>query len=143
MTPQRPFHLLLGLFQGRFFESEDVSPGGGFQTNITQVLGFLLTTGFIVSYLLMPVVSGILDSNRGDALNWAVRGLELFSPAYTFAVVGFTTFFEWDKLFPTRRDFLILSAFPIRLWDVFAAQLSALAKFLGLLIVAVNLFPVP
>ena len=49
MKHQRPFRLLLKLFQDRFFESDDVAPGGGFQTNITQVLGFLLTSGFIVS----------------------------------------------------------------------------------------------
>jgi hypothetical protein len=142
MTPQRPFRLLLNLFQGRFFENEDVSPGGGFQATINQVLGFLVTTSFIVSYLSMPVVSGILDSNRGDALGWAIRGLQLFPPVYTFAIVGFTTFFEWNKLFPTRRDFLILAPFPVRLWDIFAAQCVALAKFLGLLIAAVNLFPI-
>src|ERR1019366_1360080 len=33
------------------------------------------------------------------------------------------------------------TSFPIRLRDLFAAQLTALAKFLGLLIFAVNIFP--
>jgi hypothetical protein len=139
---QRPFRLLLNLFQGRFFESDDVSPGGGFQTNINQVLGFLLTSGFIVSYMLMPAAGSAMNRNRGVELGWAIRGLQLFSPTYTFAVIGFATFFEWDMLFPNRRDFLILAPFPIRLRDLFAAQLTALAKFLGLLIFAVNIFPV-
>jgi hypothetical protein len=44
-------------------------------------------------------------------------------------------------LFPNRRDFLILAPFPIRLRDLFAAQLTALAKFLGLLIFAIDIFP--
>jgi hypothetical protein len=138
---QSPFRLLLSLFQGRFFESDDVSPGGSFQTNITQVLGFLLTSSFIVSYLTLPAASSIMNRNRGVQLAWALSGLQLLSPAYTFAVIGFTTFFEWDMLFPNRRDFLFLASFPIRLRDLFAAQLTALAKFLGLLIFAVNLFP--
>jgi hypothetical protein len=138
---QRPFTLLLKLFQDRFFESEDVSTGAGFQTNINQVLGFLLTTGFIVSYLMMPAVSHIMNRTSGAKLSWALRGFQLFSPSYTFAVIGFAAFFEWDMLFPNRRDFLILAPFPISLRDLFAAQFTALAKFLGLLIFAVNIFP--
>jgi hypothetical protein len=138
---QRPFRLLLKLFQDRFFESDDVAPGGGFQTNITQVLGFLLTSGFIVSYMMIPAMSHIMNRQNGAQLGWTLRGFQLFSPSYTFAVIGFATFFEWDMLFPNRRDFLILASFPIRLRDLFAAQLTALVKFLGLLIFAVNIFP--
>jgi hypothetical protein len=137
----RPFGLLLNLFQGRFFESDDVSPGGGFQTNINQVLGFLATTGFIVSYMMMPAMSHIMNSKRGAELGWAIRGFQLFSPAYTFAVIGFAAFFQWDMLFPNRRDFLILATFPIRLRDLFFAQLTALSRFLALLIFGVNIFP--
>lgn len=142
MKHQRPFGLLLKLFQDRFFESDDAAPGAGFQTNITQVLGFLLTSSFIVTYLTLPAASSIVNHNRGVQLAWALRGLQLFSPAYTFAVIGFTTFFEWDMLFPNRRDFLILASFPIRLRDLFAAQIAALAKFLGLLFLAINIFPI-
>ena len=141
MKQQRPFGLLRKLFQDRFFESDDVSPGGGFQTNITQVLGLLLTSGFIVSFMLMPAADRIMNGHRGSDLDWAIRGLQLFSPSYTFAVIGFAAFFEWDMLFPNRRDFLILASFPVSLRDVFAAQFIALAKFLGLLIFAVNIFP--
>ena len=136
-----PFRHLLLLFEERFFESDDASPGGGFETNIYQVLGFLLTTGFIVAYFMLPVMSMIVNRSKPGDLPWAIRGFQLFSPAYTFAVIGFTTFFEWDMLFPNRRDFLILASFPIRLRDLFAAQLTALMKFLGLLIFAVNIFP--
>ncbi len=82
-----------------------------------------------------------MNRSRGAELGWALRGFQLFSPSYTFAVIGFATFFEWDMLFPNRRDFLILASFPIRLRDLFAAQFTALAKFLGLLIFAVNIFP--
>jgi hypothetical protein len=138
---QRPFGLLLKLFQDRFFETDDAAPGSGFQTNITQVLGFLLTSGFVVALSMLPALSSTMDHNRGVQLAWALRGLQLFSPSYTFAVIGFATFFEWDMLFPNRRDFLILASFPISLRDLFAAQLTALAKFLGLLIFAVNIFP--
>jgi hypothetical protein len=142
VTAQIPSRLLRKLFENRFFENDSVAPGGGFQTNINQVLGFLLTTGFIVTYMKLPAMSHIVNQKSGADLGWALRGFQLFSPAYTFAVIGFATFFEWDMLFPNRRDFLILAPFPIRLRDLFVAQLTALAKFLGLLIFAVNIFPV-
>jgi hypothetical protein len=74
MKRQSPFRLLLKLFQDRFFESDDVAPGAGFQTNIYQVLGFLLTSGFIVSYLMMPAVGHIINRNKGADLGWALRG---------------------------------------------------------------------
>jgi hypothetical protein len=141
VTQPRPFQLLLKLFEDRFFESDDASPGSGFQTNITQVMGFLLTSGFVVAYCMMASLSQIMNRSAYAQLNWAMRAFQLFSPAYTFAVIGFATFFQWDMLFPNRRDFLILASFPIRLRDLFAAQLLALAKFLGLLIFAVNIFP--
>ena len=141
MKPKRPFRLLLKLFQDRFFESDDAAPGAGFETNIAQVLGFLLTSGFIVTYLSMPFYGQIVNRNRGLDLAWALRGFQMLIPSYTFTLIGFATFFEWDMLFPNRRDFLILASFPIRLRDLFAAQLTALVKFLGLLIFAVNIFP--
>lgn len=141
MKPRRPFFLLLKLFEGRFFESDDAAPGSGFQTNITQVLGFLLTSGFVVSYLTTPAISQMMNRTRPSELPHALRAFQLFSPVVTFTVIGFATFFEWDMLFPNRRDFLILTPFPIRARDVFAAQAVALMKFLALLILAVNLFP--
>jgi hypothetical protein len=141
MKPKRPFRLLLNLFQGRFFESDDAAPGAGFQTNITQVLAFLLTTSFVITYLSMPFYGSIMNGNRGLDLAWAMRGFQMLIPSFTFTMIGFATFFEWDMLFPTRRDFLILASFPIRLRDLFAAQLTALLKFLALLILAVNSFP--
>jgi hypothetical protein len=60
-----PFRLLLNLFQGRFFESDDVTPGSGFQTNLTQVLGILLTSGFVVGYLTIPAYSYASNHHRG------------------------------------------------------------------------------
>jgi hypothetical protein len=141
-----PFGLLLRLFQDRFFENDSVSPGGGFETNIYQVLGFLAATGFMVSYLIMPVFLELsvarLPAGRAAAeAGWALRSFRLFFPAVSFAVIGFTTVFEWDTLFPDRRDFLILASFPIRLREVFAAKVAALGIFLFLLTGALNIFP--
>lgn len=137
MKSQRPFRLLLKLFQDRFFGND----AGGFQTNIYQVLGFLAAAGLFVGYFLMPVFVQLSLRKPAPETDWALRSLRLFFPAYSFAVVGFATVFEWDMLFPDRRDFLILATFPIRLRELFAAKFAALVLFLLLLIAAVNLVP--
>lgn len=141
MSTRGQFQLLRKLFQDRFFENDDVSPGAGFETNIYQVMGFLVTVGFLIAYPLGPAYQQTLHQKTGSELNWALRAIQLFLPACTFAVVGFTAFFEWDMLFPGRRDFLILAPFPIRLRELFAAQFTALAQFLFLLAGALNVFP--
>src|SRR5215475_13854299 len=136
------FRLLFKLFHGRFFESDDVSPGSAFQTNITQVLGLIVTASFVVAYLTLVALSFMSHTEHGEQLAWAFRGVRLLGPAFTFAVIGFATFFEWDMLFPNRRDFLILTPFPIRPRHILAAQAAALTLFLTLLVIAANLFPI-
>ena len=136
-----PFRRLLDLFHARFFENDTVSPDGGFETNIYQLLGFLAAPGFLISYLLMPQFLELATKQLDSASQWALRIFRLFFPAFSFAVVGFATFFEWDKLFPDRRDFLILGSFPIPLRTLLAAKIWALCLFLLALVAAINFFP--
>ena len=142
MKTRSPFHILLKMFQDRFFEDDTVSPGSGFETNIYQVLGFLITVGFFVAYLTMPAFLELsFIKVYTPAVDWALRNFRLFFPALSFAVIGFTTVFQWDMLFPDRRDFTILSLFPVPLRKIFAAKFGALGIFLGFLIGALNFFP--
>ena len=46
-----PFRRLLKMFQERFFENDTVAQGGGFETNIYQVMAGLMTLSFFVTYL--------------------------------------------------------------------------------------------
>jgi hypothetical protein len=139
---QTPFRILLRIFQDRFFEDDTVAPGSGFESNIYQVLGFLITVGFFVAYLTMPAFLELsFIKVHTPALDWALRNFRLFFPALSFAVIGFTTVFQWDMLFPDRRDFLIVSLFPVPLREILTAKFGALGIFLGLLIGALNFFP--
>ena len=133
-----PFRMLLDLFRARFFENDLLSPEGGFEGSIYQVLGVLATPGAFVSYYTMPSLLELAARPPGPAVDWALRLYRLFFPAYSFAVVGFATVFEWDMLFPDRRDFLVLGSFPIRVRTLFAAKFAALGLFLLMLIGAVN-----
>ena len=49
--------------------------------------------------------------------------------------------FYWDTLFPDRRDFMILTPFPIRLRQLVTARLFALLVFVLMMVLAVNLVP--
>ena len=57
-------------------------------------------------------------------------------------VMGFLMVFEWDALFPDRRDYQVLTPHPVRLSTLFLAKAAALAIFLGIFLLDVNFFSV-
>jgi hypothetical protein len=136
------FRLLTTVFYNRFFENDTVSPGGGFQTNIYQVAGFLIATGWFVAYFLTPPMLKLTSLPPMEQTDWAIHTLRLFFTACSFAIVGFAAIFEWDMLFPDRRDFLVLGTLPVPLGEMFAARLAALAVLLAVLVAAFNVFPI-
>jgi hypothetical protein len=136
-----PFQILLKLFRDRFFENDSVSPGGGFQTNVNQMLGVLITVGLLAGYIVLVTSADISHGARSIPAEWLIRSLRLFLPSFSFGMAGFTALFYWDALFPDRRDFLILAPFPIPLRQLVAAKFSALLLFILLLVSAVNVTP--
>src|SRR5947209_1029766 len=108
MRARERFVLLVGVFYNRFFENDTVSPGGGFQANIYQVMGFLVATGWFISYFMMPPYMRLASAPQNEQTEWAIAGLRLFFTSYSFGIVGFAALFEWDMLFPDRRDYLVL-----------------------------------
>jgi len=132
-----PFRELVKLFRARFLESDALAEGSGYETSLAQILGLLVTPGILVALWLLPRYMGYSMSGRAG-LEWDLRSDRLFFAAYSFTVTGFATIFEWDTLFPERRDFLILTPFPIRMRDLFGAKLLSLLTFVGIIAAAVN-----
>ncbi len=112
-----PFRQLVRLYLDRYYASEALALDSGFEANVYAILGLI-------------AVAQIYFSALGP----------LFLTAYAFGVTGFATAFEWDMLFPDRRDFLVLTPFPIRMRDLFAAKLASLAIFLSAIILAVHAY---
>ena len=136
-----PFQLVLKLFRDRFLENDTVSPGGGFQTNIYQLLGILATIGgFIFVYAVPPFLAVALGPVT-PRTEGTLRSFQLFFAAYSFGIAGFAAIFHWDMLFPDRRDFLILAPFPIRLRAIAGAKFTALISFVLMLAMALNVAP--
>lgn len=133
MISQRAqFGELFRLFRQRFVESDALAPEADYNTNLWQVLSVLAVPGLIGAMLLSSAVLGDRDSV------WTLRGLRVFFADYSFTVAGFTALFEWDMLFPERRDFLVLTLFPIRMRDLFSAKIAALGVLLAVLTLTIN-----
>ena len=132
------FRLLFEIFRSRFLENDTE---GSFEGNIYQLIGAIASPGILVSIFSMPVFMEMKYRTPGPEVDWMLRSAHLFFPVYAMAVTGFATVFQWDALFPDRRDFLILAPFPIRLRDLLIAKFAALGFLMLMLTAPVNLFP--
>jgi hypothetical protein len=137
-TQPTAFQLLLEIFRARFLENDTE---GTFDANVYQVIGALAIPGLFVALYVMPFFMDLATRTPGPDVDWLIRGVRFFFPVYSFAVTAFATLFEWDVLFPDRRDFLILAPFPVRLRELFGAKFAALGVFILTLVGAVNFFP--
>jgi hypothetical protein len=122
---------LIRHFFTRFFDKEALSPQGEPEANVTQTLGFLAAPGAFVVILL-----SMLHYFRG----WDLAEIRCLFISFSMIVAGFIVVFEWDTLFPDRRDYQILTPLPIRLFTLFLAKVAALGLFLGIFLLDVNFF---
>jgi hypothetical protein len=100
------------------------------------MLGILVS---ISTLLAMPTLQALNPMPPQTVLS--ARALRLGLVAYSFGAAGFAALFQWDMLFPDRRDFLVLVPFPIKLYEIVAAKFLALALFLLMMAAAMNLAP--
>ena len=131
------FLLLVRHFFGRFFDNEIVSQQGDMRTNMVQAFGLIATPGIFVSFYMLPQR---VRYDRPFDHNWTLIGDYYFFVLYSMVVMGFLMVFQWDALFPDRKDYLVMTPLPIRGNSIFAAKVTALAVFMGLFVVDTNLF---
>lgn len=124
-------------FFGRFFDKDSLAEGGSEHANVIQIIAMLAVPGAIVS--LFTMVDHPLVRSEVARL-WLRAGDRYVFVCYSMVVMGFVMTFKWDSLFPDRRDYLILTPLPISLRDFFIAKATALAGFLMLFVIAINLF---
>src|ERR1035438_4361178 len=91
--------VLIRHFFERFLDKESLSPQGEPEANFTQTLGFLAAPGAFLSILFQ------LLRFRG----WELVMIRCFFISFSMIVMGFVVVFEWDALFPDRRDYQILA----------------------------------
>jgi hypothetical protein len=124
------FRVLVRLFFSRFFDKESLSPQGDAAANVNQTLGILAAPGGFIAILLYwspQIKSG-----------WNLVSLRCLFLAFSMSVISFIVVFEWDAIFPDRRDYQVLFPLPVPLWKLFLAKMTAFVMFLGLFLVAIN-----
>jgi hypothetical protein len=122
------FRELVRHFFGRFFDKESLSPQGQPEAGLMQTLGMLAPPGAFVCILMM-----VLHPQR-----WELVGLRFLFICYSMIAIGVVMVFEWDALFPDRRDYLILTPLPLRTFTLFLAKMAALSMFLAIFLAAIN-----
>ena len=132
-----PRKRLAELFYEKFFYNDLISSYDDPQlgaANLMAILAFpgLLNLFFVPRYILMgSVPAAVRDLNvLGDRFLWLT---------FSMAVMGLLTTLQWDRLFPDRRDYMILGPQPVSMRLLFEAQAIGLGRFLGLFFVIGNL----
>ncbi len=128
--PANVFRVLVRHFFDRFFDKESISPQGEPEAAVIQTLGILAVPGAFFVLLFRPLT----------LLGWDLVAVRYMFVLYSMVVMGLIMVFEWDALFPDRRDYQILTPAPIRLSTVFLAKAAALAIFLGMFLLDINFF---
>src|SRR5215831_13560326 len=130
--PLRIFPALVRHFFDRFFDKESLSPQGEPEANVVQMLGILA----------VPEAFFVLVFRPLTFTGWNLVAVRYLFVSFSMILMGFLMVFEWDALFPDRRDYQILTPLPLRLSTLFLAKAAALAIFLGIFLVDVNFFSV-
>jgi hypothetical protein len=130
--PQRIFPTLVLHFFDRFFDKESLSPQGEPEANVVQMLGILA----------VPEAFFVLVFRPLTFTGWNLVAVRYLFVSFSMIVMGFLMVFEWDALFPDRRDYQVLTPQPLRLSTLFLAKVAALSLFLGMFLVDVNFFGV-
>jgi hypothetical protein len=75
-------------------------------------------------------------------MGWLLVSDYYFFVLYSMVAMGFVMVFEWDSLFPDRRDYIVLTPLPISGPAIFWSKLAALVVFLTVFVVDANFFGV-
>lgn len=130
------FALLVRHFFGRLFDNEIVSQTGDMRTNMVQALGLAAVPGMFVAFYMLPLR---LRFDQPFAQNWLLVGNCYFFVLYSMIVMAGVMVFEWDALFPDRKDYLILTPLPLPGGAIFAGKVLSLIAFLALFVIDGNL----
>src|SRR5215472_15002662 len=130
--PRQVFPALVRHFFSRFFDKESHSPQGDPEAGVVQTLGILAAPGAFFVLLFRPL----------SFTGWDLVAVRYLFVSFSMVVMGFIMVFEWDALFPDRRDYQVLTPQPLRLSTIFLSKTAALALFLGMFLVDINFFGV-
>ena len=126
-----PSRVLLQHFFRRFFDNDTLQVDGDTRTTIVRALAIVSAPGLMVAFFLQ---------NQYPRRDMAGRFQDqYFFVLTTFVVMGLTTVFQWEMLFPDRADFLVLIPLPLRSAQLMVSKALALCGFMALFIMGSSL----
>ncbi len=136
-------HLMKHFF-GRFFDFEAISSPqvDTIEKNALtiQFLALMVLPGVIYCLLLAPKY-GLLMYRPDIERDLATLTDKCILLSLSMILIGFLTVFEWDMLFPDRKDYQILTPMPVSTRSIFLSKCTALAAFLLIFTAAIDLCP--
>jgi hypothetical protein len=140
-----PFGGLLRLFVGRMFHggSETDADALGMGVGVLTIL--LTMPGLLASLLMLEEYGSLIRYMRGDGVfDPFVTPLpdEYFFIVLSMFVTGVAALWRWDSIFLDRRDYTNLVPLPIRLGNLFCANLCAILVLAGFFTIVANVVSV-
>lgn len=139
--PRIQFRLLCRHFFGRFFDSEAISaPGADMNLLLAQIWALMVLPGLLKVMLSMVKYGTLCHGPLAERDHAAMIDEHLFL-CLSMLLTGFVTVFEWDALFPDRKDFYNLAPLPVDARIMFFAKVAALSGLVIVFNIAVNGIP--
>ena len=135
---RRPF---LRLVQHFFERMASSGAGSDVDFGIAGALALLAVPGAFTAIYLSGKYSSLLQWLRGNPSFNPYRVClpdEYFFIVYSMAITGLVTLLRWDRLLPGRQDFANLALLPLKLRDIFLANVTALGAIAIIFAVDVN-----
>ena len=130
------FRILFRTFLQGLFENDLVPETVDLrQSALWLAAVFMVPPGIFALFLSLSYGSWMTDEEL------ALRSVpqKLYFIGYSMAAVGFVTVLVWDRLFPDRRDEIVLGSLPIRPRTIVLARFAALAAVVVGFAIVVNL----
>ncbi|MBE7158486.1 MAG: hypothetical protein INR62_08655, partial [Rhodospirillales bacterium] len=123
---------LMQHFFRRLFDNDVLDSDGETVTTVVRALAVAASPGLILAFF--------LQNSYPQRSTWGRIEDQLFFVLFSFAAMAGVAIFQWEMLFPERLDFLVLAPLPLRPGQLLAGKALALSGFLGLFLIASNLF---
>ena len=128
-------------FFSRFFDSDLVSTPGQLRVVAIGAFGIIISLSLIMTQAYFAKYRRLLDLDEPEPFQRAAIADHLFLITLSMFLIALLTALQWPSLFPGLRDYLALTALPLRARDIFIAKFTALLAFASLFIVGSNALP--
>src|SRR5436309_15506884 len=120
------FFELLRHFLTRFFDSDLITTPGQMAGPLIGVFSLLLPWFNMFIGMLREKYAHFGGLPTPEPFRHIVRADELWLVTLMMSAIGLLTAVKWDSVFPGLRDYKSLGTLPLRPWQIFAANVSAL-----------------